>query len=202
MDKIRLKILEKIYKNGDCHIGSCFSCVEIVLAIKEVMKPGDKFILSKAHAHYVTETIDVPGYVWDLHNFQSLGNGVGIGIGMALANPKNTVYVLCGDGEMDEGSFRESTDYFYHYINTLANLRIIVDYNGFKGLFMSDQVPSYLNVIDGHSIQEIKNCKDNMIIANTIKGKGLPFLENTLESHYKRLNEEEYKECVKILSAN
>ena len=128
-------------------------------------------------------------------SFSSLGHGLGVGIGLAIANPKGTVYVICGDGELQEGSCWESLMYIGH--NKLNNLITIIDRN-------SVQIDDYTrNIVDsssnlyseissfgfsvsecnGHDCCEIFNAIDKRetnkpfcLLANTIKGKEVEFL--------------------------
>lgn len=151
----------------------------------------------------------------------SLGHGLAIGAGMALAgkreNKKYRVFVLMSDGECDEGSVWETAMFASHH--RLDNLIAIVDYNKFQGLGRTNDV---LNLeplkdkwisfgwqaqeIDGHNFNEIekslsiKRNKPSVIIAHTIKGKGISFMENKLEWHYKSPNKEEYNLALKELN--
>jgi transketolase len=164
------------------------SCVEILLAIKELMKPGDTFILSKGHAQRAVDVIQMPGQVKELITYGgSLGNGIGIGLGIALAKPDNMVYVVQGDGENQEGSVYEAYNYIIeHAIN---NIRIITDGNSFGAYGKL----SYEYMCNGHKIENIKNMLSQyvFVVPKTVKGKGIPELENTLESHYHKITKEE-----------
>lgn len=137
----------------------------------------------------------------------ALGHGLGAGCGLALAFKKdkkpNRVFVLLGDGEMNEGSVWEAMMFAGHY--GLDNLTAIVDRNGLatdadtETLMriepLADKWQAFnwsVRTIDGHAIPEIMNAfaalpltagKPSVIIANTIKGKGISFMENTLASH-------------------
>ncbi|WP_094546130.1 transketolase [Petroclostridium xylanilyticum] len=154
----------------------------------------------------------------------SLGHGLSIGCGMALAaklDKKNyKVYVLMGDGEQGEGSVWEAAAYASH--NKLDNLVAIIDRNGLQ---INGTTKEILNtapleekysafgwsvkVIDGHSIQEIYDTlvsvpfdqgKPNMIIANTIKGKGLSFAENNRLYHHWHPDKEEVEKAIAELN--
>jgi transketolase len=146
----------------------------------------------------------------------SLGNGLGLGAGMAIAAKMDQrnyrVYVLLGDGEIDEGTVWEAAMFAAH--NKLDNLTAIIDRNRFQ---IDGPTQAVLNlglldrkwedfgfatiVIDGHNVVEImaafEKARDNKnaptcIIANTIKGKGVSFLADTRESHWMKLNAEQY----------
>ena len=138
-------------------------------------------------------------------SFGSLGQGIGVGIGMALANPYNHIYVIVGDGELQEGSCWEGIMFIGH--NRIKNITIIVDRNNIQGSDYTkniidtsskcvEQISSFnLDVIEcnGHNIDELdkvfnmKTKKPKCIVANTIKGKeclfvaeqnGLAYLHN------------------------
>lgn len=137
----------------------------------------------------------------------SLGHGLSIAVGFALANKinksKSRVYCLVGDGECNEGSIWEAAQVAPHY--KLDNLVLIVDDNklmisGFtkdvlNPMSFSDKFTSFgwnTIEIDGHNFNEFinifnkapfKNAKPTVIIANTIKGKGVSFMENQKEWH-------------------
>ncbi len=150
----------------------------------------------------------------------SLGQGLSIASGMALSDKidklKKKVFVLLGDGELNEGMIWESALFCSHH--KLNNLYAIIDSNNLQGFGqnnkvlniepLSDKFKSFgWNVlsVDGHNIENIlsvfkkfkKNQKPNLLIAKTIKGKGIKFLENKLESHYKVLSDEDYKKINK-----
>lgn len=149
----------------------------------------------------------------------SLGNGLSIGVGMAMLasilDKEYNVYVLMGDGELQEGSIWEAAMAASHH--RLKNLIAIVDYNGLQ---INGWVNNELRIepleekwkafgwqvirIDGHSMQEIihafsiskKMCGPTVIIADTIKGKGVSFMENVAEWHGKAPNVEQAKTAV------
>jgi len=157
-------------------------------------------------------------------NTGSLGHGIAIGMGMAmagkLANKDYRVFVITGDGELQEGSNWEAAMAAAHY--KLDNLTVIVDRNKLQlGDFTENisQLEPLANkwvafgwevkIIDGHNIEEITSSlssipftrgKPSAIIASTIKGKGLTFAENKVEWHYKVLTKEQYNEIKDELS--
>ncbi len=152
-----------------------------------------------------------------------LGQGLSIGIGMALAKKlkkrNEKVYVILGDGEMQEGQIWEGLMSGYHY--KLDNLVAILDYNKIssKGNVnetmnlepIKDKVEAFgweVLEIDGHSIEKIKNAiekseelkeKPLFIIANTVKGKGVDFMENNPKWHSGSLTDEEYEKALKCI---
>ncbi len=154
----------------------------------------------------------------------SLGQGLSLGVGVALAlkkkqNTKSKVYVFLGDGECDEGSVWEAAASAAHY--ELANLVAIVDanaiqYDGFTDeiLKMNPAKQKWIKFgwdaieIDGHDIGQIWNGYDyesdgpKVIIANTVKGKGISFMEGNKQFHNARISEEQYRTAMEELEAD
>lgn len=147
----------------------------------------------------------------------SLGHGLSIGLGMAIANQqlKNTgrIYVVIGDGECNEGSVWEAVMLAGQM--KLNNLTAIVDCNRLQGFGKTSRVIDQDNMserwtsfgweaydVDGHDISlldQVFRREQNapkVIIAHTVKGKGISFMENELEWHYKSPNDEEYKMAI------
>lgn len=155
----------------------------------------------------------------------SLGHGLSIGIGMAIAakhdNKNYKIYVLMSDGECDEGSTWEAAMLASHL--KLDNLVAIIDYNKIQSFGRVKEVvnlePLYdkwvsfgwvVKEIDGHNYQEllsvfeslpIERGKPSIIIAHTIKGKGVSFMEDKLEWHYKSPTQEQYEIAIKEIDA-
>lgn len=145
----------------------------------------------------------------------SLGHGLGLGLGMALAGRLQkrdyNVYVVLSDGECNEGSVWEAA--MFGAANNLNNVIAIVDFNRWQATGRSEEVLALSPLkdkwqafgwnsfeIDGHSIEEInktileakKNSnKPTAIIANTVKGKGVSFMEDDNNWHYRIPTEEE-----------
>ncbi len=165
-------------------------------------------------------TIHVPGV--DMTT-GSLGQGFSTAVGMAIAskidNADYFVYTLIGDGESEEGIVWEAAMSAAH--NKLDNLISILDRNRYQLDGSTESIISLGNMedkfrafnwdvmtIDGHDIFQIidaleksknRNGKPKMIIANTIKGKGVSFMENTHEFHGKAPNREQYETAIKEL---
>ena len=151
----------------------------------------------------------------------SLGHGLPYATGRALAEKinktNNKIFVLISDGELNEGTTWESLLFAAHH--ELDNLITIVDYNKIQSLDFAKNVLKLeplnkkfqsfgCNVknIDGHNFNQIyrsllvkKNKKPTVIIANTIKGKGVGFMENSILWHYKYPNEKELDIALKEL---
>ena len=150
----------------------------------------------------------------------SLGQGLSVANGMAIAgkmdNKDYRVYCILGDGEIEEGQIWEAAMTSSKY--KLDNLCVIVDNNNLQIDGTIEEVMSPYPIdekfrsfgfeiikIDGHDIEEIikafevaRNIKDKptCIIAKTIKGKGISYMENQASWHGKAPNEEQYKEAM------
>ncbi len=155
----------------------------------------------------------------------SLGQGVSAACGMALAGKYDKadyrVYAMLGDGECEEGQVWEAAMFAAH--NKLDNLCLIVDFNGLQidgsvndvaGLEPLDKKFEGFGFevlkIDGHNFDEIEAAfnkaktvkgKPTVIIAKTIKGKGVSYMENQVGWHGKAPNAEEYKVAMDELNA-
>lgn len=153
----------------------------------------------------------------------SLGQGLSVANGMAIIakmeSLENRVYCILGDGEIEEGQVWEAAMTANKY--RLDNLCAILDYNGLQIDGTVEQVKSldelshkweafgfHVIEVDGHSMrdliqgfEEAKNTKGkpSIIIARTIKGKGVSFMENQVEWHGKAPKEEEYTHAIKEL---
>ena len=166
---IRKKVIELLYKHRACHLGSCMSCIEILVALYfKVMKPQDKFLLSKgwgAAALYsilsekgIIEWKDLlknyyepDSKYWGLvhhtipgveHSFGSAGHGLPVAVGISLAKKldkkKSRVFCLISDGELDCGTTWESALFASHH--KLDNLVVIVDYNKLQAFGRTNKV--------------------------------------------------------------
>jgi transketolase len=153
----------------------------------------------------------------------SLGQGLSVGLGMCLAAKVDKkgyrVFVLLGDGEIQEGNIWEAAMASSHY--KCSNLCAILDYNGFqidgkiKDVMGLEPVAEKWQAfgwhaikIDGHNMEEIlaaykeaEGIKDkpSIIIARTIKGKGVSFMENVVDFHGRAPTQEEAEIALKEL---
>jgi len=154
----------------------------------------------------------------------SLGQGLSVSLGMSLAGKIDKkdyrVYCLMGDGEIQEGNIWEAAMAAAHY--KCDNLCAILDYNGFQ---IDGKVSDIMALeplrdkwkafgwhvieIDGHNIrqiidsfQEASNIKSKptIILAKTVKGKGVTFMENVVDFHGRTPNEAETKKALEDLS--
>lgn len=142
----------------------------------------------------------------------SLGHGLPIGIGMALARPNRRVFVLMGDGELNEGSVWEGI--LFAGTHPLPNLTVLIDHNHLQGFGRTEELADYSNLsatlqnwgnsacdINGHDLDEIEKAlktpseKTKFIVAHTIKGHGISFMENELKWHYKSPNDQEKQQA-------
>jgi transketolase len=159
-------------------------------------------------------------------NTGALGHGLSIGVGMALAAKMNKksyrVYTVMGDGEQAEGSVWEAAMSAAHY--KLDNLVGILDRNKLQisgctedimGLEpLSDKWRSFgweVVEVDGNNVEEllktfkslpVKRDKPTIILAHTIKGKGVSYMENVAKWHHGVPSEEEYKTAINELTQN
>lgn len=153
----------------------------------------------------------------------SLGQGLSVANGMALSSKLNKdgyrVYCLLGDGEIEEGQIWEAAMSAVKY--KLDNLCVIVDNNNLQIDGTIEEVKGLKNIkekfksfgfeiieIDGNNIEEVLNAfnvakqikeRPTAIIAKTIKGKGVSYMENKASWHGKAPNEEEYKQAIEEL---
>jgi transketolase len=152
----------------------------------------------------------------------SLGQGLSMGVGLAWAakykQNSHRIFILLGDGECNEGSVWEAAMSAAHY--KLDNLFAIVDYNKFqsdgqsenilKSDSLADKWRSFgwdVMEVDGHSIDEIytaiqrssESVAPRVLIAHTIKGKGVSFMENNNVWHHNRLTKSLYELALKEL---
>jgi len=151
----------------------------------------------------------------------SLGQGISASVGIALAQKMDKkdayTYVLCGDGELDEGIAWEAFMAAAHY--KLNNLIVFVDNNGFQidgqtcnVMDLGDLHKKFdafgfntIYVDDGHDFDKLRNAvvsaqksedKPSCIICKTVKGKGVSFMENSASWHGKAPNEEQTKQAM------
>jgi transketolase len=159
----------------------------------------------------------------------ALGHGVCVAAGMALAakkdGKKHRVFSIIGDGECNEGSIWEMALFSNHF--RLNNLCVIVDRNKMQSLGFCEDTIELLNLgdkwrsfgwrvleIDGHDHAQLKPALEDKgrvkdeekdkplcVIAHTVKGKGISFMENQILWHYRDPQGEDYEKAVKELEA-
>jgi len=248
----RKTVLEMIYKAQTSHIGSNFSCIDLLTVLFEKADlDKDKIILSKGWAaaslYYFLQRKgritkeELNSYCQPGSKFiglaepiipeipaagGSMGFGLPFGVGFALAKKikkeDGKIFVLMSDGEMQIGTTWESSLIAAHH--KLDNLFVIVDFNELQAM---GRVKKILNIeplkdkwkafgwevreINGHNFEEIERVftdsssdkdKPVAIIARTVKGKGVSFMEGDNIYHYKELSNEEYQGALKELKSN
>ncbi len=155
----------------------------------------------------------------------SLGHGLSLGVGSAIAlklknNKESKIVVMMGDGECDEGSIWEAAMSAHHY--NLDNLILIIDRNHLQ---LDGEINTIMNLIslenkfksfgwdvsrikNGHNVEEIydvlsdvrqKQKSPHVVIAETIKGKGVSFIENKYNWHIGVLSKDQYEQACKEL---
>lgn len=153
----------------------------------------------------------------------SLGHGLPIGCGIALAAKRNgspfRTFVLLSDGELDEGSNWEA--FLFAPQHRLDNLVVIIDYNKIQSFGRTKEVLDLdpladkfrafrwsVEEIDGHNMQQLcetfatiplETGKPTVVIAHTVKGKGVSFMEDNLAWHYKSPTDEQLEIALKEL---
>lgn len=243
--RVRMHALRMTSSGGGSHIGSAFSCADILSVLYNgVLRidpsnprwpDRDRFILSKGHAgsalyaalaecgffpisrlqdHY-RDGSDFCGHVSHKGipgvevSTGSLGHGLPLAAGMAtaarLGGRSHRVFTLLSDGECDEGSTWEAILFAAHH--RLDNLVTIVDYNKLQSLASTGETLSLepfadkwvsfgwsVRETDGHDIEALGKAlgrlpvepgKPSCVIAHTIKGKGVSFMENSVLWHYR-----------------
>jgi len=253
----RINVLNLIYEIQTSHIGSNFSCIDILTVLydianidKKLKEDRDRIVISKgwiaASIYYflakkgIISNEYLKSYCQNNSKYigllepsirgveaagGSMGFGLPFGIGFAFAKKikKETgrIFVLMGDGEIAIGTTWESALIAAH--QKLDNLVVIVDCNKFQAM---GKVKEVLNIeplkkkwesfgwqvqkIDGHNLKQIEKSlkvsspkgKPMIIIAKTIKGKGVSFMENDNIYHYKAPSEKEYLKALKELKQN
>jgi transketolase len=191
-----------------------------ILADKGYFPREDLWSLRQIDSHLQghPDMIKTPGV--DV-NTGSLGQGASIAVGLALAakykKADYKVYVIIGDGEVQEGLIWEAAMAAAHY--KLDNLTVLLDHNGLQIDGSNDQVMSIGDImakyrafgfecikVDGHDIEDITKAinvpitgKPKFICCETIKGKGVSFMENQFGWHGKVINTNEYTVALKEL---
>lgn len=148
----------------------------------------------------------------------SLGHGLPMGCWLALVNRGRKVCIITGDGELNEGSNWESTMFAYHH--KLSNLIWIIDRNGQQSFGRTEDTLElydlrwilssfwwFVQEIDGNdtdeviwAFQSLSTTQPNVLIANTIKWKGISFMEWVVDFHYRPPNDDELTQALSELS--
>jgi len=167
-------------------------------------------------------THDIPGIEV---SSGSLGHGLSMAAGMALAGKRDQasyrIFAVLSDGECDEGSTWEAAMFSAHH--QLDNLIAIIDYNKIQALGHTRDVMDLepfvdkwkafgwaVHEVDGHDVNALEKTlanvpfkpdKPSCLIAHTVKGKGVSFMEDNLLWHYRNPQGEEYEKAMQELGA-
>lgn len=201
--------------------GHCVEALYVVLADKGFFPESDLETLCRYKSHYIGHpTKKVNGIE---QNTGALGHGLSISVGNALAakmdNNNYRVFTLLGDGELPEGSNWEAALSASHY--KLDNLCAIIDLNTLQ---ITGPTADVMNTepldkkwesfgwavkqVDGHDLQMLKDTfdavplttgKPTVIIARTVKGKGISYMENELKWHHGVPSQEQYRNAIEEL---
>ena len=148
----------------------------------------------------------------------SLGHGLSLAAGTALAFRLKAsdaqVYCMTSDGEWQEGSTWEALIFACHH--RLTALTVLVDHNGLQGFGTTTDVASMsplwdklvgfdvdMHVVDGHDQEAIRGALDSekrrlrVIVLRTVKGHGVSFLEDRMDSHYLPLTEDQFRRAIR-----
>ena len=206
--ELRKRLLKLLYEHKEEHVGSCFTCLDIIDDIFAKKGEDDIFILSNGHAAYALyvilekyyDHVDADALVekhgghpnWDEENHiycstGSLGSGIGIAVGRALANPDRMVYVTITDGEAAEGIVWEALRYIEEY--NVDNIEIHVNANGWA---------CYDPVDVDYLERRLKAFLPRIIVHRTDVNE-FPFTQD-LDAHYYKLTKEDYEEGLKVLN--
>ena len=203
--------------------GHCVEALFVVLADKGFFPESDLETLCRYKSHYIGHpTRKVAGVE---QNTGSLGHGLSLSAGMALAAKMDKkdfrVFTLLGDGELPEGSNWEAALTASHY--KLDNLCAIIDYNKLQ---ISGKTSEVCNTdpiddkfesfgwsvrhINGHDLGALKESfhalpfvagKPSLVIAHTIKGRGVSYMENVLKWHHGVPSPEQYDSAIEELDS-
>jgi transketolase len=242
---LRFRTVRTSHLSGTPHLGSCLSCVDLLVylywAVLRISPSSprdahrDRFILSKGHAAPVLfQVLAERGFfpVSDLEHYGengsifgehppapkylpgieaatgSLGHGLPMGVGMALAarilGADYRTFVVLSDGECNEGSVWEAA--LMAAAQKLESLTVFVDYNKWQATGRSNEVLGlapladkwaafgwFVHEIDGHDFSAIEAAvaardeleRPKIIVAHTVKGKGVTFMEDDNNWHYR-----------------
>ncbi len=203
--------------------GHSVEALYVVLADKGFFPESDLEDMGRYRSLYVGHpTRKIPGIE---HNTGALGHGLAFSVGVALGSKKDhasyRVYTLLGDGELAEGSNWESMLTAAHY--HLDNLTAIVDRNQLQISGRTEDVCGLecltakfeafgwaTRSVDGHDVAALTDVlgsvpferrKPSVVIAKTVKGKGISFIENQAEWHHKVPSDQQYEQAQRELEA-
>lgn len=203
--------------------GHSVEALYTILADRAFFDPADLETLCQYQSAYIGHpTRKVNGIE---HNTGGLGHGLSVSVGLAIAakldNRPYRVFTLLGDGELAEGSVWEAAMTAAHY--HLDNLITIVDRNGLQISGRTEEINGVepledkfkafgfaTRVVDGHDLNALVHVfnqvpfekgQPNLILAQTIKGKGISFIEDAVEWHHHVPNDNEYTAAMAELDS-
>lgn len=210
-NQIRRDVLNASYEAKACHIGSALSCVDMMVTIHyQILKPGDIFLFGKASGvatyyailadkevfpkeklaeylkNYPLPSTEVPGVV---HSFGSVGHALSVACGMALGDRTRNVHVILSDGDLQEGSTYEGA--LFARQHKLNNLFVYVDDNKYIACGKTEDILSLTT-----AYEFFQNTIPHFYRIETVKGKGVDFMENDYHWHYKNLTKEELDKAL------
>ena len=208
--QLHKRLLKLLYEHNEEHVGSCFSCVDIIDEIFMNKDDDDIFILSNGHAAFALYSIldkyyphidadelvkkhgGHPNRDEENHIYcstGSLGMGIIMAVGRALGNPNRTVHVMISDGESTEGSVWEALRYIQE--KNVQNIEVYVNANGYACYDEMDV--DYLE----------RRCKAFLPRIHFFRTEKETFPFKFLwglDAHYIKINEEQYKEALGVLN--
>lgn len=213
--EILVALYYKILKDEKFILSKGHACLPLYVIL------ADKGLISKSELESFCKDGGLPGHPERRNGIEcdtgSLGHGLGIGAGMALAGQK--VIVLISDGELYEGSTWEALLFIAHHKLDVTliidrNKQIVQDFtesiNRLEPLVNKLRAFGWdVQEMDGHNIYDIisafnfaKSWRPMCIIADTVKGKGVSFMEHQLKWHHTIPNKEEYELARKELNGS
>lgn len=258
-NRLRFEVTRMIADARSCHVGSCLSVMDILVALyggvikRDASEPSgrDRIILSKGHAaaalyavlaeygyfpkeklrEYLqdgspfiahTNTFGIPGVEFSTG---SLGHGLSVANGLALAGRMRRlpyrVFTILSEGDCQEGSTWEAAMFAAHH--RLSSMVCIVDHNKIQNYGRVDEVLGLAplddkwraagwatRAVDGHDMAALVEAlaaapfepgRPSALIAHTVKGKGVSFMEDQLKWHYQTPNADEVETArVELMS--
>ncbi len=203
--------------------GHSVEALYVVLADRGFYPESELATLNQFQSHWIGHpTRKVPGVE---HNTGALGHGLPFAVGTAIAGKKDgapfRVFTLLGDGELSEGSNWEASMSAAHF--GLDNLVVIVDRNGLQISGTTEEVNALepldakfeafgyaVRTVDGNDVEALMALfdqlpfepgKPNLILARTIKGRGVSFMENQVNWHHHVPTDDEYATALAELAA-
>ncbi len=208
--QLHKRLLKLLFEHNEEHVGSCFSCVDIIDNIFKTKDEDDIFVLSNGHAAYALYSVlekyyphvdadalvnkhgGHPNRDEENHIYcsaGSLGMGIMMAVGRAVAKPNRKVHVMISDGESTEGSVWEALRYIEEM--KVENIEVHVNANGYACYdemdvdYLERRCKAFLPRIHFHRTEE----------------QTFPFsFLWGLDAHYIKINKEQYEEALEVLN--